>query len=77
MSAYIEPTFDPDELVDARACWARAQRVLEEAELNLGRVVQATGGNLDRVSDATAYAEAQARIGQGWAALGAALRGVR
>lgn len=72
--SYVEPTFRPDELVGPRECAARAQRALEEAELNLGRIVIETGGQLD-LDDALRFAEINAAIGRGWAELGAALRG--
>jgi hypothetical protein len=75
VSAYIEPTYRPEERVSPRDCFARAQRALEAAEMQI-KAVNDAGVGLT-VADALANAEAQARIGEAWAVLGAAVAGGR
>lgn len=73
---YIDPQFNPEQLVDARACFARAQRALELAEVNLENVLTQVNGQLT-TAESLAHVDVRARIGEGWAALAAALRGYR
>ncbi len=76
MSAYIHPTFGPDERIGPEDCFARAQRAIEVAEINLDGLIEATGGRLT-TAEAIAHADARASIGVSWVALGAAMRGAR
>jgi hypothetical protein len=76
VNAYAEPQFGPDDRATAADCFARAQRALEMAEMNLDNILAQVGGRL-ATGESLAHTKVRAQIGQGWTELGAALRGAR